>query len=443
MAGGGIGRRAWAVGAGAAVIALSAGAAAGRAPACPGEPDQVILENGPGVERTYLSRVRVIGGTAWAVGWENTTGGSFTLTLRLGQGGWERVASPSVPDVLGDFGNSLFDVGGSGPDDVWAVGRHTGATSASDTLALHWDGSGWTHVPTPGESMFGAQGFQFEGVYAPGGGTVWFVGSAASCVRGEGYVVRRNGDGSFDEFCVGIPINAAARYRDVDGIGADDIWAVGGRGGAASGVGRAIAAHWDGSSWTPNNPPQTNFGEVLEAVVVIASDDVWATGTYDRIVDNVATATPLFWHWDGAAWTRHESPGFARDLVAFASDDVYGVSGRRVVHWDGQSWSLLDFSFDAGGAFSASMRGVSAFGPCDLVFAGHTVSPWKATLARLDSSAGCTADFTGDGTLDFADVAAFLDAFNGGDASADLTGDGVLNFFDVSAFVGAFVAGCP
>ena len=55
----------------------------------------------------------------------------------------------------------------------------------------------------------------------------------------------------------------------------------------------------------------------------------------------------------------------------------------------------------------------------------------------------CPADLTGDGTLDFFDVSAFLNAFNANDPIADINGDGNYDFFDVSAFLAAFSAGCP
>lgn len=55
----------------------------------------------------------------------------------------------------------------------------------------------------------------------------------------------------------------------------------------------------------------------------------------------------------------------------------------------------------------------------------------------------CPADLTGDGSLNFFDVSAFLNAFSSQDPAADFTGDGSLNFFDVSAFLNAFSAGCP
>ncbi|MBL4699225.1 MAG: hypothetical protein JKX70_10365 [Phycisphaerales bacterium] len=62
---------------------------------------------------------------------------------------------------------------------------------------------------------------------------------------------------------------------------------------------------------------------------------------------------------------------------------------------------------------------------------------------RITATASCIADLTGDGSLNFFDVSAFLAAFAAQDPIADFSGDGLFNFFDVSAFLGAFVAGCP
>jgi len=55
----------------------------------------------------------------------------------------------------------------------------------------------------------------------------------------------------------------------------------------------------------------------------------------------------------------------------------------------------------------------------------------------------CTADLTGDGSLDFFDVSAFLQAFSAQSTSADFNNDGIYNFFDVSEFITAFTVGCP
>ena len=57
----------------------------------------------------------------------------------------------------------------------------------------------------------------------------------------------------------------------------------------------------------------------------------------------------------------------------------------------------------------------------------------------------CPADLAEPfGTLDFFDVAAFLDLYNAGDTAADLAAPfGELNFFDIAAYIDAYSAGCP
>ncbi len=55
----------------------------------------------------------------------------------------------------------------------------------------------------------------------------------------------------------------------------------------------------------------------------------------------------------------------------------------------------------------------------------------------------CLADLSGDGSLNFLDVSAFLSAFSAQDPVADFNPDGQFNFLDVSAFLSAFANGCP
>ena len=47
------------------------------------------------------------------------------------------------------------------------------------------------------------------------------------------------------------------------------------------------------------------------------------------------------------------------------------------------------------------------------------------------------------GSLDFADINAFVSAFLAGDAAADLNDDTSFDFLDINAFVAAFLTGCP
>lgn len=70
------------------------------------------------------------------------------------------------------------------------------------------------------------------------------------------------------------------------------------------------------------------------------------------------------------------------------------------------------------------------------------VSAWMVR-ATGEPVQACVADFTGDGTLDFFDVSAFLGAYTTGNPTADLNIDGEYNFFDVSLFLSLYTQGCP
>jgi len=61
----------------------------------------------------------------------------------------------------------------------------------------------------------------------------------------------------------------------------------------------------------------------------------------------------------------------------------------------------------------------------------------------LGNETNCGPDLTGDDTIDFFDVLAFLQAFANMEPVADFAPDGQFNFFDVLAFLQAFDEGCP
>ena len=98
------------------------------------------------------------------------------------------------------------------------------------------------------------------------------------------------------------------------------------------------------------------------------------------------------------------------------------------------------FIVDGGGAYAPYIEGT--------LFCNN--SPSDINEAQWSDGGGnlfqelcpCLADITGDGIINFFDVSAFLQAFNGKDLVADFTGDGVFNFFDISAFLLEFTAGC-
>ena len=178
---------------------------------------------------------------------------------------------------------------------------------------------------------------------------------------------------------------------------------------------------------------------------------MWLSGRYQVIApDGLSLITlPLMWHWDGTDWTRHDSPGFAADLVHFASDDVYGVSGDTLVHWDGAAWSVAA-TLDPDEFELPALRGLAVTGPGEMIAIGDDgpgVTAGRRSMAVRFSSDGpsCPADLAApQGVINFFDLAAFLALYNAGDDAADLaTPSGVLNFFDLSAYLDLYNAGCP
>jgi hypothetical protein len=110
------------------------------------------------------------------------------------------------------------------PTDAWAVGEDIGATSAlgGSTLIEHWNGSGWSIVPspTPGADPF------LTGVAARGPDDVYAVGSNLPSVNGgadEGLILRWNGSAwSVDADQAGESLLGAGTVA-----GASNEWAVG------------------------------------------------------------------------------------------------------------------------------------------------------------------------------------------------------------------------
>ncbi|HEY8325229.1 MAG TPA: hypothetical protein VIG77_12105 [Ktedonobacterales bacterium] len=277
--------------------------------------------------------------------------------------GWNMVASPRV----GEEG-ALQDVAIISANDAWAVGSYYGVDALQRTLTEHWDGSTWSVVSSPNPSTVANQ---LVAVSAPSSSDAWAVGQATTAPTspsggqftdapiierwdGKSWAVTPNPTlGKGDHYLTGIAA-----------ISPTDVWAVGySRVESGNGVAQApLAAHWDGSSWKVVATPAT-AGSVanLQAVTAIASNDVWAVGG-----DEGQGAGSLIEHWNGSAWGVAQDNGVAvnasqqgtlSSISADGPNDVWAVgsglypfaggcgNGSNVIieHWDGQSWSDVNF----------------------------------------------------------------------------------------------------
>jgi hypothetical protein len=182
---------------------------------------------------------------------------------------WQRITLPSnIP------AGTLTGVAAIAANDVWAVGR-----TGSSTLTIHWDGTGWSHVPSPNLST--GRSFLF-GVDAVAADDVWAVGYYGP--QGSGYPLTLHWDG-IQWNVVPAPILGTATYLlGVDTVSADNVWAVGNY--FVDGVPRTLTMQWNGAEWSLVASPNANTGSNhLYGVSAASANDIWTVG--DFAVDGI------------------------------------------------------------------------------------------------------------------------------------------------------------
>lgn len=301
----------------------------------------------------------------------------------------------AAPTDAPTFG-TLFDVWGSGPKDLWAVG-------VNGALA-HYSGSAWAPVtlgsqtPWPIRALGGADGELLAGCESglvlqtvggafteaqtpPSGAinAVWSGGSAFRWAVGAGGVILLDaGDG-----WTSLSSPTANALRGVWGASSGDVYAVGDGGTILHLVGggfvpevsgtpsnlRAVwtdgqtaiavgddgvALHRSGNAWTP---VATGTSQALLALSVRSAQDAWAVGKNGAIR-----------RWDGAAWKDASNPLSADyfGVYAGAPDDVWVVGDKGVmVHWDGDEYKQVESPFG-----EAPLYAVWGTGPSEVYAAG-------------------------------------------------------------------------
>lgn len=280
---------------------------------------------------------------AWAVGWSHR----HTLAEHWDGSIWQRVRTPN-PGVRQDL---LFGVVAITPSDAGAVGAF--GRRFNGHLLLHWNGSVWRRQRPPRNAHHAF----FSDVAATAPNDVWAVGAS---LRGKTRIVHFNGSG----WTVVPSVSPSPVANSLDAVSAasrTDVWAVGGSGKASlralaehwnghrwrrvavTGVGLssvatisptdawtvgegfrhgALVEHWDGTAWTRAFPPGREFAGVAAA----ASNDVWIAAV-------VAPSDPPFDHWDGTTWRRFPlSTGPAGAFRAIANvpttTDYWAVGSR-------------------------------------------------------------------------------------------------------------------
>lgn len=296
--------------------------------------------------------------------------------------GWTQVPSPS-PSDQGSYLTALATIT---PTDVWAVGAAYRPTSTPGTLTEHWDGTAWKVVPSPNFN----QGYnELYGAAAISSTDVWAVGYHNVAEYGSEKTMALHWNGTAWSIVPTRNIGPDANMlKAVDGVASNDVWAVGLGHSSSAEVGRPLIQHWDGSRWSLSPSPNVGRGSsILTGVTAVAADDVWAVGSHDDAT--------LIEHWDGTAWTVVSSPGGARPesalyaVSAAGPDDVWATgesydnnaSDTLVEHWDGSSWTVA-LSVD-GNKSHNSLSGVQGFAGGGVWAVGTTYDPVAVSYKTL------------------------------------------------------------
>lgn len=197
------------------------------------------------------------------------------------------------------------------------------------------------------------------------------------------------------------------------------------------------AMRWDGSAWSliPVPAPEPYPGGAscgLKAIDGLAPNDLWAAG-HQRIQSPIGGwlgYQMLVLHWDGQSWTVMNTPftpqgstgAFIEDVEVIAPDDVWfvgfhadvsgGIGQKKALamHWDGTDFTLFDTPFfDNDYLGGHSFLAVEAVAPDDVWAVGGGFGPnfvpWSQ-IARFDGTQWTQVDVPMPGRNRLRDVAA-------------------------------------
>ena len=217
---------------------------------------------------------------------------------------WNVVTGPTF--AAGDQ-PEIFGLTAVSPKDIWAVGTLLTANQVLEALFEHWDGTAWTAYT----GFF--YGF-FRAVSADASNDIWAVGY--------------NGNVTFSEHFDGtgwthVPTpNVGTGPNSLGGVVAlapDNVWAVGFSTastkpppGQYDVPTKTLIEHYDGASWSvvssPNVGPNSQYqSNRLLGVTAVSSTDIWAFGSYFAASGSENQITLLL-QSNGTSWSLEPCP---------------------------------------------------------------------------------------------------------------------------------------
>jgi hypothetical protein len=241
----------------------------------------VVSSPSPSTQGDFLTGVAALASdNVWAVGWLDSPilGTLSPLILHWDGAMWS--VTPGVPGA----GNILEAITALSPTDIWAVGESAGG---GNNFELHWNGSKWTVTPFASFPNGGQQ--SLRGVAAASSTDVWAVGSYAPTVFAELQTLAVHWDGTRWSRVPTPNVDAFFNLLlAVAAVNSNDVWAVG-YAFTTNGLGFAtLTERWDGQQWSivpsPNVPSSVELADQLDGVVWTGGTSLWAVGSFDSFV---------------------------------------------------------------------------------------------------------------------------------------------------------------
>jgi hypothetical protein len=233
---------------------------------------------------------------------------------------WSIVTGPSLPP--GGTGD-LTAIGGTAPDDLWAVGFQLTAEAAQESVLFeHFDGTTWQIVTFPTESRAcdpnAADCFlEPKAVTAAAPDDVWVVGTVAEPNPTANFAAHWNGtawsvvatpclEAAKASACSGTSINLN-ELTGVTALSGSDAWASGSEGNVNNmNFHIPYVLHWNGTAWSlVKTPNRGGEGSLLNGITALGADDVWAVGQTQSLNGAIKPLTEQF---NGSTWSLVPSP---------------------------------------------------------------------------------------------------------------------------------------
>jgi hypothetical protein len=295
---------------------------------------------------------------AWAVG-TSAEGGSGEgniddepLIEHWTGASWSVVTGPNLQ--AGATGE-LTAIGGTGPDDLWAVGFQLSAGDAQEgVLFEHFNGTTWRIVDFPGQASAcdpDASDCFLDptAVSATSSTDVWVVGTVREPNPTANLVAHWNGtawsvvpapclDGTKVSVCSGTSIDLN-ELTGVTAVSPSDAWASGSEGNVNDmNFHIPYVLHWDGTAWSlVRTPNRGGEGSLLNGITALSADDVWAVGQTQQLNGAIRPLTEQF---NGTMWSLAGSPapgsadGTPDDSLSGVASpggsDVFAVGARDI-----------------------------------------------------------------------------------------------------------------